>query len=229
MTSIMTECFAYCKEMKAKVEQTNAATKCGIDRTLSILNTSNSANTSIFKDDVPYLKFLLEYAIPFLEDFMKTTTEFSGNKNDNILAATKKSLFNWKNNPENNEKYLRKEFKKTNIQNDVIDDTRSLLGVRQTPEWLENLNIGSIMHMKPMRYKEYAHKRDLVTEITKDALHEKAIFQSLVYFTTATEMRFQELTREQENEDESAHQSPTHLEQKLREALKNSYIFEKYI
>ena len=47
--------------------------------------------------------------------------------------------------------------------------------------------------MKPLKYKDYAQKRELVNEVTKEALQEKAIFQSLIYFTTATEMRFQEM------------------------------------
>ena len=163
--------------MKRNVDlMTTTSPKNALDRTLnSSSSIDKKLNSSMFKDEVPYFKFLLEYAMPFLEDFTNTVESFSVESSKDILTATRKSLFNWKNNPENNEKYLRKEFKKPTLSNDLIEDNRSLLGVQQPPEWLENLNIGSIMHMKPLKYKDYAQRRELVTEITKDALQEKVL------------------------------------------------------
>lgn len=197
MAQVLAECLSYSKDMKKNLETGPITPRNSGDRPSSSLNSSsekNKLNGSIFKDEVPYLKYLLEYAIPFLEDCMSSISNFSVKKTPEMLVATRKSLFNWKNNPENNEKYLRKEFRKSPIQADFIDDSRSLLGVQQPPEWLENLNIGTIMHMKPLRYKDYAQKKEVINEITKDSLQEKAIFQSLIYFTTATEMRFQEMS-----------------------------------
>ena len=125
----------------------------------------------IFKDDVPYLKILLEYAFPFLNEVCDSLKEFLSSKNAQIFADAKKSLFNWKNNPENNEKYLRKEFRKGS--NDIFGENRSLLGVQRNSEWLETLNIGTIMHMKPLKYNEYAVKKELIADITKESLQEK--------------------------------------------------------
>lgn len=150
-----------------------SANKSGSDKTVNLLNSSGSANNSVFKDDVPYLKFLVDYAQPFLDDFTNNIKDFISKPAQNLVEATKRSLFNWKNNPENNEKYLRKEFKRTHIENEIIEESRNLLGIQQAPKWIETLNIGAVMHMKPMKYKEYAHKRDLTCEITKDSLHEK--------------------------------------------------------
>ncbi len=181
MTTIMNDCSTYCKEMKKNVDLTATSPRNALERTLNISNSlEKKLNSSIFKDEVPYLKFLLEYAIPFLEDFSRTVESFSVESSKDILTATRKSLFNWKNNPENNEKYLRKEFKKPTLSNDLIEENRSLLGVQQPPEWLENLNIGSIMHMKPLKYKDYAQRRELVTEITKDSLQEKVKYSKIL-------------------------------------------------
>jgi len=36
----------------------------------------------------------------------------------------------------------------------------------------------------------------MINEITKESLQEKTIYQSLIYFTSATEMRFQEASQE---------------------------------
>jgi len=99
-------------------------------------------------------------------------------------------LFNWKNNPENTEKYLRKEFGKANFLKENEEKNRSILGLPTTPDWLKNLNIGSFMHMKPMKYKEYAERKELISELSKESLQEKVILQSLIYFSTATEIRF---------------------------------------
>lgn len=171
----MNECLAFAKEMKKGVEPV-PITPRNQERSLLSSSSEKKLNSSMFKDEVPYLKYLLDYAIPFLEDCLSSVQDFNISKTKDMLTAARKSLFNWKNNPENNEKYLRKEFRKSPVQNEFIDETRSLLGVQQPPEWLENLNIGSIMHMKPLKYKEYAQKRDIVNEITKDSLQEKAIF-----------------------------------------------------
>ena len=207
--NIMDETAAFCQDLSKKVDSSGPTTPRSSgaqqenSKSSNLLNQSNSNNTSIMKDQIPYLKYLLEYAIPFLADFQTNIKGFSVEKSQETLHATRMSIFNWKNNPENNEKNFRKEFKKAQIQTELIEDNRSLLGVKANPEWLENLNIGSIMHMKPQKYKEYAHKRDIVNEISKDSLQEKVVFQSLIFFTTATEMRFQELS-DPENKVEGA-------------------------
>ncbi len=129
--------------------------------------------SSIFKDEVSYVKNILEYAIPFLNDLIHTIGSFSIHQTQELLRQTRKSLFNWKNNPENNEKYLRKELGKSRLPKELKDENRSLLGVQRAPEWLENLNIGTIMHMKPIKYKDYAKKREFTNELTKRSLQEK--------------------------------------------------------
>jgi hypothetical protein len=207
MHTIIQDCIEYCREMKKRVDSplpasstptpmmtsSKASFLSGKDEMKAVNVSTDGKKTPIFKDEVPYLKILLEYAVPFLNELWDNLREFSASKNSQAFMEAKRSLFNWKNNPENNEKYLRKEFRKAGSQADLFGENRSLLGVQHTAEWLENLNIGTIMHMKPLKYQEYAVKRELITEITKESLQEKVIFQSLILFTTATEMRFIEM------------------------------------
>lgn len=128
-------------------------------------------NDPVFREEINYNRVLIDSAIPFLSEFLKTVGNFSLDNPAESVSNARKSIYNWKNNPENNEKYLRKEFSKDS-NSCVLNDNRSLLGVQQASDWLEDFNIGSVMHMKPMKYKDYAKKREFVKEITKEALQE---------------------------------------------------------
>lgn len=35
------------------------------------------------------------------------------------------------------------------------DEFRGLLGIQNVQEWIENFNIGSIMHMEPLSYEDF--------------------------------------------------------------------------
>lgn len=75
------------------------------------------------------------------------------------------------------------------------DDFRSLLGVQNVKEWIENFNIGSIMHMEPLSYEEFQSYGEMIYEISKRVLLEKVIYLSISYFTIATEFRFIEIEK----------------------------------
>lgn len=110
-----------------------------------------------------------------IRELLKTTQDFQGKKQENLFLNTKRILYNWKKNPENNEKFLRKEFRYGQKNKNFVDN-RSLLGIRQHPKWIENLNIGTIMHMNPISYEEYSTSRDEIFDITKEAIQRKIIF-----------------------------------------------------
>ena len=38
----------------------------------------------------------------------------------------------------------------------------------QHPKWIQNLNIGSIMHMSPIKYDDYAASNEDIFEISKE-------------------------------------------------------------
>lgn len=69
-----------------------------------------------------------------------------------LLREAKKQLYFWRNNPENNEKHIRNELKIANKE----EEPRSILGVQNVQEWIENFNIGSIMHMSTQTYEEFS-------------------------------------------------------------------------
>jgi len=202
MISILSQCASYCKETsevldRGPLSQANADLLNGRPshnvNSPGMLNFDfykNFENNGTFYDEVPYLKNIMNFAIPFLNNFIATVKKFTGSNIEETLKQTRKLLFNWKNNPENTEKYLRKEFGKANFLKENEEKNRSILGLPTTPDWLKNLNIGSFMHMKPMKYKEYAERKELISELTKESLQEKVILQSLIYFSTATEIRF---------------------------------------
>ena len=132
----------------------------------------HNAKVDDLKEEADFFHNLLEYAVPFLRDVTKSLQKFQTDASSKVLLAAKKSFFNWRTIQENNEKYFRQEFKKGDIPEEV-NNRRNILGVEHKIEWLENLNIGAMMHMKPTRYKDYASKRDLSYEITREHLQEK--------------------------------------------------------
>jgi hypothetical protein len=89
----------------------------------------------------------------------------------------------WKHNPKNNEKYLKKELAKR------YGD--SFKGKKMITEWLEEFNIGNIMHLNPITYKELLLEDLSVQSIlSEDKLVELVLVYSCCLFSIATENRF---------------------------------------
>jgi len=135
----------------------------------------NLEKTNLIKMDIPFKKILIDYAYPILRDLSKTPDHccLTDNNRQQVLLEVKKSLYFWKKNPENNERDLRKELKAPKETN--IGNKRSLLGVKSdSTEWIENFNIGSIMHMNPVKYDDFCFFGDFNYEISKNQLLEKA-------------------------------------------------------
>lgn len=55
------------------------------------------------------------------------------------------------------------------------------------------------MHMSPMKYEEYCSYREMMYEISKKVLLEKIIYESISFFTIATEIRFVEIEKAKAN------------------------------
>ena len=185
MVSILSSCSSYCREAKEFLDRDSQSQvhQDGLSARHSQIGSlglsfdfyKNFDKSTMFYDEVPFLKYTLDFAIPFLNSFISTVKKFSVSKVEDTLKQTRKLLFNWKNNPENTEKYLRKEFGRANFLKDNEDRNRSILGLQTSPSWLQSLNIGSFMHMKPLKYREYAEKKELISELTKESLQEKVI------------------------------------------------------
>ena len=76
-------------------------------------------------------------------------------------------------------------------------NTRSVLGVKNTNDWIYGLNIGNIMHLTPFEYGDV--QKDLtendsndkvIKELTSDSILENIIYLASAYFCIATEYRF---------------------------------------
>lgn len=145
------------------------------------------------KNEIPFSKIVLDYAYPilFYITSLKNLEEISTSGKE-MLSDVRRSLYYWKNNPENNEKYLRMELK---LPIEKGEEGRSLLGVADSTEWLESFNIGAIMHMNPINYDEFSFFGEVIYEISKKMLLEKVIYLSICLFTMATEIRFIELEK----------------------------------
>lgn len=127
----------------------------------------------LIKMDIPFKKILIDFAYPILKDLSKTSDFccLTDNNRQEVLLEVKKSLYFWKKNPENNERDLRKEL---NAPKENIGNKRSLLGIKaDSTEWIENFNIGSIMHMSPVKYDDFCFFGDLNYEISRNQLLEK--------------------------------------------------------
>lgn len=183
MVSVAHECLSFCKETGRDSVSEHKSTHTPQKNTeRSRLTTVSGGSVDLrksllhditFRDEVYYNRQIVDYAGPFLEDFAKSIQEFSKGKMTELINHTRNLLFNWKNNPENNERYIRKELTKDKVPAKITEENRTLLGVQQDPEWLATLNIGSIMHMRPLKYKDYAQKREFINELTKTSLQEK--------------------------------------------------------
>ncbi len=56
------------------------------------------------------------------------------------------------------------------------NDLRSLLGVQNEFEWVEQFNIGTIMHISPINYTQFALAGEMLYEFSRKVLLEKVIF-----------------------------------------------------
>lgn len=121
-------------------------------------------------------------------------------------------------------------------------NTRSVLGVKNTNDWIYGLNIGNIMHLTPYEfddlYKDFSDAesdtKDM-KELTNDWILEKIIYLSSAYFWIATELRFlnkkQDKTKYPKKQAEMWHAKAVHTcwsflpkESPLSMHIHNSYI-----
>lgn len=170
------------------VKQENSKNNLKKDNHTLSPSSSGNLNTHqlVYKHEVAFSKILLENAIPLLSDLTRVKpilkVEKEGKKTENYLQGMKKSLYFWKNNPENNEKYLRKELF-VNRNEQKFMENRNLLGLSETNEWIENFNIGNIMHLNPMSYKEFTFYGEFHYEISNKKLLEMVFINKKDTFT----------------------------------------------
>ena len=191
---------------------------------------------SFFRDEVSYTKSILEYAKPFLRDFKKTISFFTTASLQDVLVRAKKSLADWKTLSDSKEKVPQSKFSKGGILfSDIKPEDRSLLGVQHTTDWLDTFNIDCVMQMDPLKHKEYAQTRDIANDLSREALQEKvlslyeshinfwkAVYQSVIFFITATEVQFIDSTKPSSNNSSDKKSSKTTFSYKPPMELPNA-------
>ena len=118
------------------------------------------------------------------------------------LESTRERIYFWKNNPENNEKLIRRELRVGPCEENLSE--RNLLGLQSSDGWIVTHNIGTIMHIKPLHYEEYAQQDVFMFEMSKRKLLERAMLASVGYFSLSTELRFIELDKAKRENRNSA-------------------------
>ncbi|KRX06384.1 hypothetical protein PPERSA_04997 [Pseudocohnilembus persalinus] len=168
-------------------------------RNVTDQNTNQEVLTQQINEQVQFYKVILNKAWDSLQKVVDISEHQDFSKASNQYNEASKSLYFWKNNPENNERHLRYELKAKTKKNEENED-RSILGIQNGTEWIEVFNIGTIMHMSPINYEEFTFFGDIYYELSQKMLLEKIIYFSVCYFTVATEIRFQELDKIKKNE-----------------------------
>ena len=69
-------------------------------------------------------------------------------------------------------------------------DLRHILGFLNQTEWIQNLNIGNIMQIAPVRLEELSKIRQNEELLSRDAFLEVISFLIVGYFCASTEIRF---------------------------------------
>lgn len=179
MRSFIQECAFACSDLKTESCRKTSPKdimNCSYI-TLSTACTSGKAREAIsfFKDEVSYTKNILDHAYPFLKDLNRTIDFLYQITHNELHSQVKISLSNWKASLEEKPKSPRKSIPKGTLffPGDPAKGTRSLLGVKQSTDWLKSFNIDSIMRMAPLKYREYAQKRDIANDLSRESLQEK--------------------------------------------------------
>lgn len=104
-------------------------------------------------------------------------------KTESIGEHQTSGIIFWKHNQKNNEKYLKQELAKRYGE--------SFKGKKMNTDWLQLFNIGNIMHVTPVIYRELLHEDiDQNIILTEDRLIELVLVYSCCLFSIATENRF---------------------------------------
>ena len=69
-------------------------------------------------------------------------------------------------------------------------DMRNILGYLNQNEWIQSLNIGNIMQVQVVQWKELLHDAKSEVELSRDSFLEKISMLAVSYFCVSTEIRF---------------------------------------
>ena len=167
------EMFKECLDFASQTSKTKLDAKIAINH--SVKHSSKDFNQKkllIMKNDITFSNSILDFAYPKLKFSLNTMKLLKDEKItiDLIKKAKKnikKSLFEQKS-EENHEKSSNK--------------IRNFLGITEEDQWVQNFNIGSVMHMYPIFVNDFSFYGELFYEISKKNLTEKVLKFICIFF-----------------------------------------------
>jgi len=75
-------------------------------------------------------------------------------------------------------------------KNEASVDLRHILGFLNQTEWIQNLNIGNIMQIAPVKLEDLTQIRRNEESLSRDSFLEVISFLIVGYFCASTEIRF---------------------------------------
>lgn len=119
---------------------------------------------------------------------------------DEPLKTNDRSAFYyWEKNPEQNEEQVKSRFISNHNENSS-NCKRSILGVSKSSHWMDEFNIGTVMHFTEASINDFDSTVPIEEYLFKDKLYELVIYSSMAHFTMATELRLIDF-KEQESKD----------------------------
>ena len=166
---MLVECFDYVREHLDRANISNSENSLNppsVRKNNSLSKENIPTNLSCMKYNTQFSKNIIEYAYPILKNLCCYDCD-STNQN---LEEIKKKIFLWKNNDNKNKLNSVKTEESNN-------EKRSLIGLRNNNNWINNFNIGSVMHMQPLSYNEFESIPDIFYEISEANLLEKVKYK----------------------------------------------------
>lgn len=159
-----------------------------IDVLLGYVEESSSSNLLEKKssETVQFSKQVYRYAHNILSDLTACI-------NEPLKKKERSAFYYWEKNPEQNEEQVKKKFiphhNSLAVSEGGNNCKRSILGVSKSSHWIDEFNIGSIMHFSELHITDFENLLPMEEYLFKDKLLEIVIYCSMAHFTMATELR----------------------------------------
>lgn len=121
--------------------------------------------------------------------------------NQPLKNKQRSAFYYWQKNPEQNEEQVKKKFIPHSENNNC---KRSILGVSKSSHWIDEFNIGTIMHFSEMTINDFDGSVPIQEYLFKDKLYQLVIYCSMAHFTMATELRLIESSQQQQPDNNIA-------------------------
>jgi hypothetical protein len=112
-------------------------------------------------ETVQFSKQVYKFSENILNDLLKCM-------NEQLKGKERGMFYYWEKNPEQNEEQVKKKFIPHGENNNC---KRSILGVSKSSHWIDEFNIGSIMHFSEMNISDFDASIPMEEYLFKDKLY----------------------------------------------------------